>query len=104
MEDQGKALLQKNTWNPRTPVKAERGTKFDQKHNRLNLSTLHDRAAKRTDKIGKNWLFSFHGQGTGNFRIDYLTELQPWLHTIAGTPCRATRVALHVSQLISWIL
>ena len=26
------------------------------------------------------------------------------LHTIAGTPCRATRVALHVSQLISWIL
>ena len=23
---------------------------------------------------------------------------------IAGTPCRATRVALHVSQLISWIL
>ena len=24
--------------------------------------------------------------------------------TIAGTPCRATRVALHVSQLISWIL
>ena len=21
-----------------------------------------------------------------------------------GTPCRATRVALHVSQLISWIL
>ena len=26
------------------------------------------------------------------------------MHTIAGTPCRATRVALHVSQLISWIL
>ena len=25
------------------------------------------------------------------------------LHTIAGTPCCATRVALHVSQLISWI-
>ena len=24
------------------------------------------------------------------------------MHTIAGTPCRATRVALHVSQLISW--
>ena len=28
----------------------------------------------------------------------------PKLHTIAGTPCRATLVALHVSQLISWIL
>ena len=27
-----------------------------------------------------------------------------WLHTIAGTPCRATRAALHVSQLISWTL
>ena len=26
------------------------------------------------------------------------------MHTIAGTPCRATRVALHVSHLISWIL